>query len=429
MSPPPGVPARRAALKALIAVLDDEKPLDTAWREARLDRLEPRDAAFARLLVLTTLRRLGSIDAVIDKFVERRPVRRNMLAIHIIRIAAAELLALDGAAHAAVDSAVRLARADKTIRRLSGMVNAVCRKIATAGVQLFDEIDAARVDTPAWLWMRLVYDYGEQDAYAIAIAHRNGASLDLTARTNSDEWAARLKARSLPNGSIRLDDAGAVEALEGYSEGVWWAQDAAAAIPAAMLGDVRGKRVLDLCAAPGGKTMQLAARGAKVTALDLSEMRARRLRANLERTKLKAEVIVADALDWEPDAPFDAILLDAPCSATGTIRRHPDLPFLKSGKELTALVPLQDALLDRAFGWLVPGGRMVYAVCSLLPAEGRKRIAAFLERTPDAALDPLLADDGIGEEMIADGALRTLPCHWPEFGGLDGFYAARIIPR
>lgn len=423
----PGVAARQAALTALTAVLDDEKPLDVAWRTAKLFALDPRDAGFARLLVLTALRRLGSLDAVIDRFVQKRPVRRNMLAIHIIRLAAAELLVLKGAAHAAVDSAVRLAKAHPDSKRLSGMVNAVCRRITREGMEFFNAIEPGKTDTPAWLWMRLVHDYGEDTAQAIAAAHRAGAPLDFSAKAG--DWAERLNARVLPNGSLRLGNAGSVEALEGYGEGAWWAQDAAAALPVAMLGDVTGKRVLDLCAAPGGKTMQLAAAGAQVTALDLSEMRAKRLHENLARTGLAAEVIVADALEWEPDMPFDAVLLDAPCSATGTIRRHPDLPYLKSGKELTALVPLQDALLDRAFGWLAEGGMLVYAVCSLLPAEGHKRVAAFLERTPEAALVPLTQGDGIGENMIVEGALRTLPCHWAEEGGMDGFYAARVTRR
>lgn len=421
-----GLPAREAALTALRAVLDKEKPLDAAWAEAELSKLDPRDAGFARLLVLTTLRRLGSIDAVLDQFLRKRPVGGNAVAVHIMRLAAAELLALDGAAHAAVDNAVRLTKKQKNLGKLSGMVNAICRKVAGEGVKLFDEMDAARVDTPAWLWMRLVHDYGEEAARGIAVAHRVGAPLDLSMREDAEGWATRMAGALLPGGTVRLTDAGAVPDLPGFAEGMWWAQDAAAALPARLLGDVKGKRVLDLCAAPGGKTMQLAAAGAQVTALDLSEARIKRLLENLARTRLSVKVVAADALDWEPDAPFDAILLDAPCSATGTIRRHPDLPYLKSGKELTSLVPLQDALLDRAFGWLKPGGSMVYAVCSLLPAEGRKRIAAFLNRTEGAEMIPLMPGAGIEPEMIADGALRTLPHHWEDRGGLDGFYAALL---
>jgi len=421
-----GLPAREAALTALRTVLDKELSLDAAWREAKLTELDPRDAGFARVLVLTTLRRLGSIDAVLDRFLRKRPVGGNAVAVHIMRIAAAELLALDGAAHAAVDCAVRLTKKQKNLGKLSGMVNAVCRKVAGEGVKLFDEIDSAKVDTPAWLWMRLVHDYGEEAARGIAAAHRNGAPLDLSIRDDAPAWAERLVGALLPGETVRLADAGAVPDLLGYSDGAWWAQDAAAALPARLLGDVKGKRVLDLCAAPGGKTMQLAAAGAQVTALDLSEMRMKRLIENVTRTRLSVDIVTADALEWEPSEPFDAILLDAPCSATGTIRRHPDLPYLKSGKELTSLVPLQDALLDRAFSWLKPGGAMVYAVCSLLPAEGPKRISAFLNRQSDAEMIPVLPGGGIEAEMIVDGALRTLPHHWAERGGIDGFYAARL---
>lgn len=400
--------------------------LDAAWHDAKLSELDRRDAAFARLLVLTALRRLGSIDAVLDKFLRKRPVGGNATAVHIMRIAATELLALDGAAHAAVDSAVRLTKKNRKIAKLSGMVNAVCRKIAGEGVRLFDEIDAAKADTPAWLWMRLVHDYGEEAARAIAASHRNGAPLDLSMRDGKGALSETLGGTLLPGGTLRLDEAGAVPDLAGYKEGAWWAQDAAAALPVRLLGNVKGNRVLDLCAAPGGKTMQLAAAGAQVTALDLSKARMKRLLENLARTRLSVDVVIADALDWEPPDPFDAILLDAPCSATGTIRRHPDLPYLKSGKELTSLVPLQDVLLDRAFEWLKPGGALVYAVCSLLPAEGPKRIRAFLNRQPEAEMIPVMPGAGLDAGMIEDGALRTLPHHWAERGGMDGFYAARL---
>lgn len=423
----PGQKARHAALIALDAVLDRDQPLDLAWREAKLEKLDDRDAAFARMLVLTTLRRLGSIDAVIDRFVEKRPVGKNRLGVQIMRLAGAELLALDTAPHAAVDSAVRLAKSLPTTQRLSGMINAVCRRMAEHGTRIFDEIDCDSADTPAWLWERLKTAYGEDEARAIAAAHRNGAPLDLTPRENGAEWAEKLGGRLTPTGSIRLNAAGAVPALDGFEDGAWWVQDAAAAIPVQMLGKLRGKRVLDLCAAPGGKTMQLAAAGAKVTALDLSKARMRKMRENLLRTRLSVHVVIGDALDWEPEQQFEAILLDAPCSATGTIRRHPDLPHLKSGGALNALKPLQDALLTKAFKWLAPSGTLIFVTCSLLPEEGMQRVEAMLAAHPDARLDPLDAEaDGVPAEMIRDGALRTLPSQWPDIGGVDGFFAARI---
>ncbi len=422
----PGLDARHAALLALDAVLEKDRSLDAAWREAKIDRLKERDAGFARLLVLTTLRRLGSIDAVIDRFVAKRPVGKNRLGVQIMRIAGAELMALDGAPHAAVDTAVRLAKRLPETRRLSGMVNAVCRRLSHEGCQMFDAIDAEAVDTPAWLWERLKSAYGEPTARAIAAAHRHGARLDVMPAKDGQSWAERLGGALTPAGTVRLDG-GAVQALEGYDEGAWWVQDAAATLPARLLGDIKGKRVLDLCAAPGGKTMQLAAMGAEVTALDISNPRMRRMRENLLRTRTSVKVVIADALDWQPEGDFDAILLDAPCSATGTIRRHPDLPHLKSGAVLSALTPLQDALMGKAWDWLAPGGAMVYVTCSLLPEEGENRIAAFLATHPEARLDPIAPGQGIDPEMISEGALRTLPCHWPDIGGLDGFYAARLI--
>ena len=422
----PGLDARRAALVALDAVLESDRPLDAAWREAKVDRLQDRDAGFARLLVLTTLRRLGSIDAVIDRFVARRPVGRNRLAVQIMRIAGAELMALDGVPHAAVDTAVRLAKHLPDTRRLSGMVNAVCRRMADEGCRMFDEIDADAVDTPAWLWERLKDAHGEETARAIATAHRHGAPLDIVPARVAADWAERLGGTLTPAGTVRRGG-GAVASLEGYEEGAWWVQDAAATLPAYLLGDVRGRRILDLCAAPGGKAMQLAAMGAEVTALDISAPRMRRMRENLLRTRTGVKVVIADALDWQPDGLFDGILIDAPCSATGTIRRHPDLPHLKSGAMLASLTPLQDALMTRAWNWLAPGGAMVYATCSLLPEEGETRIASFLASHPDARLDPVEEGGGIGAEMISGGALRTLPCHWPDIGGLDGFFAARLV--
>lgn len=421
-----GLDSRHAAVIALDAVLDRDLSLDAAWREGKVDKLSDRDAGFARLLVLTTLRRLGSIDAVIDRFVAKRPVGKNRLGVQIMRIAGAELMALDGAPHAAVDTAVRLAKRLPETQRLSGMINAVCRRMSDEGCRMFDKTDAEAVDTPAWLWERLKDAYGELTARAIAAAHRNGAPLDLMPAKDAADWAVRLEGTLTPAGTVRRSG-GSVAALDGYDEGAWWVQDAAATLPARMLGDVAGKRVLDLCAAPGGKTMQLAAMGGDVTALDISTPRMRRMRENLLRTRTGVKVVIADALDWQPEGEFDAILLDAPCSATGTIRRHPDLPHLKTGSVLTSLVPLQDALMARAWQWLAPGGALVYATCSLLPEEGEARVAAFLGTHPDARLDPVLPGSAIPPEMVAEGALRSLPCHWPDIGGLDGFYAARLV--
>jgi 16S rRNA (cytosine967-C5)-methyltransferase len=256
--------------------------------------------------------------------------------------------------------------------------------------------------------------------------------LDITLRDPSDAaaWAARLEAEVLPTGSLRRPRAGQVSALPGYEAGAWWVQDAAAALPARMLAalsDLAGKRVLDLCAAPGGKTLHLAALGAQVTALDISGPRLQRLAENLARTGLQANPIAADALTWQPEGAFDAILLDAPCSATGTIRRHPDLPFLRSAADIEALTVLQATLIDRAAGWLKPGGVMVYATCSLLPAEGEAQIDAALARLPDLRAAPLPLPEGLPATVRAPhGALRLLPAIWAGRGGIDGFYIAGL---
>ena len=306
--------------------------------------------------------------------------------------------------------------------------------------------DAARLNTPAWLWQSWISAYGEDTARAIASSHLTEAPLDITPKTAADarHWAEQLAATLLPTGTLRRAVDGRIEALPGYADGVWWVQDCAAALPARLLGDVRGKRVLDLCAAPGGKTAQLAASGANVTALDISTPRMERLGANLARLSLEAEVIVADAAIWkpegEPPALFDAVLLDAPCTATGTIRRHPDIPHLKRPADIARMAALQARLLAHAADLVAPGGCLVYCTCSLQPEEGPVRVADMLAARPDLARRPILAAELAGQAswLTADGDLRTLPCHpmpsghpvgagSPLSGGLDGFYAARLV--
>ena len=412
-------------------MLDDvfarNAPLDEALA-ARLDsRLELRDRAFARHLAATTLRRLGQIDALIATFVARPLPKEAHMARNILRLGAAQLVFLETPAHAAVNETVALAGA-RGAERYKGLVNAVLRRLAADGNPRAAMQDAAKLDTPEWLWTSWRAAYGEDTARRIAEAHLAEPPLDISVNGDPAAWAARLDAEPLPTGSLRRRAGGLVTELPGYAEGAWWIQDAAAALPARLLGDVRGQRVIDLCAAPGGKTAQLAAAGARVTAVEQSKPRLVRLGENLARLKLAGDLVAADAAAWRPAAPADAVLLDAPCSATGTIRRHPDLPWRKLARDIPALAAAQLRLLANAATMLKPGGRLLYAVCSLQPEEGPAVVARFLGANSDFALEPAAPHEipGAGEFIAADGTLRTLPCHWSERGGLDGFYIARL---
>ncbi|MEM0991018.1 MAG: transcription antitermination factor NusB [Pseudomonadota bacterium] len=426
---PPGLVARRAALKLLSNVLDRRGML-----EDRAPAASGPERAEALGLADLTLRRLGQIDAVIDIFVERPPPSAGR---HILRLMAAELLFADTAAHAAVDTAVRLAQSQGATAKLGGLVNAVGRRIADAGVDLLADQDAARLNTPGWLWERLAKDWGYPATRAMAMAHMSPAPHDLTLAESADaqalagEIGATILNPALSPGSIRLPGRPQITAIPGYAQGAWWVQDAAAALPIRLIREPTGKRVLDLCAAPGGKTLQLCTTGAEVTALDASDTRMERLRQNLERTGQNAELITADALEWEPDRSFDAILLDAPCSASGTIRRHPDLPYRFERRSVSKLAKLQKRLLERALDWLKPGGTLVYATCSLFKAEGEDVLAHTLTKhAVIVELDPIHPDDAISEELIdPQGCIRTRPDLWPEQGGMDGFFAARLKRR
>jgi 16S rRNA (cytosine967-C5)-methyltransferase len=427
----PGLAARAAALHLLQAVLRRHRPLDEALAaHPGLATLAPRDRAFARLIVATALRRLGQIDAVLAGLTERPLPSRAAMAHDILRLGLCQMLFLDTPAHAAVDTAVRLAGASGAEAQ-SGLVNAVLRRVAREGRERLANLPVTR-NLPDWLWRSWTLAYGDAAAEAIAAAHLQDPPLDLSVRSEPESWAGRLGAELLPTGSLRLsrrgEDERAVADLPGYTEGAWWVQDAAAALPARLLGPVAGRGVIDLCAAPGGKTAQLACAGARVTAIDRSAGRMARLRENLARLGLGARTVVADAASWRPREPADAVLLDAPCSATGTIRRHPDIPWLKRESDLPRLTALQDRLLEAALAMTAPGGTLVYCVCSLQPEEGPSRIAALLAAGAPVRRQPIAADEigGLAEAVTPEGDLRTLPCHWPERGGLDGFYACRL---
>jgi 16S rRNA (cytosine967-C5)-methyltransferase len=416
--------ARAAALAGLVHVLRDRRPMDEGRESAGLDR---RDRAFARLLLATTLRRLGEIDALLDRCLERPLPDAATPVRDALRLGVAQLLFIETPPHAAVDSAVALVRA-LGWGGMAGLTNAVLRRIAREGRAWLGDCDAAAINTPAWLWDSWRQAYGDQTARAIAAAHLVEPPLDLSTKSDPQGWARRLGGEVLPNGTIRLTEAGPVEALPGYDDGAWWVQDVAASLPARLLGDVAGKRVVDLCAAPGGKTAQLIQAGAQVTAIDRSARRMRRLTENLARLRLGARTVVAEADAWTPDEPVDAILLDAPCSATGTIRRHPDAPYLKQPGDIAVFNATQDRLLQAAIRLLPRGATLVYAVCSLQVEEGPERIAALLASGAPARRIPIGAEelDGMADTITPEGDLRSFPFQLAERGGMDAFFAARL---
>ncbi|WP_108682386.1 16S rRNA (cytosine(967)-C(5))-methyltransferase RsmB [Methyloceanibacter sp. wino2] len=431
-----GLPARRAAADLLDAVLQKHQALDDVLgrvRNGALFDLPTRDRALARAIVGTSLRRKGQIDRVLETFLEKGLPAKAGTLYPILLSGAAQILFMNVPPHAAIDLAVRLAQWDPRAKRYDKLVNAVLRRVSEKGSAIADTLDPARVNTPDWLWQRWVRAWGEDRTSAISETQLIEPPLDLTVKSDPDVWAENLGGRVLPTGSVRLIPRGRIEELPGFDEGAWWVQDAAASIPAQLLGDVAGKRVADLCAAPGGKTAQLVAKGAAVTAVDLSKNRLARLEENLARLGLAAETVTADASQWQPDAPFDAVLLDAPCSSTGTIRRHPDVPYLKTDKDIAELAALQTRLLDNAVRLLKPGGTLVYSTCSLEPEEGEAQVAALLARTDSLRIEPMRADEPLGntEWAQSSGVLRTFPFQLqldsPEWSGMDGFFAARIV--
>lgn len=421
------VSARAVALDLTRAVLDRRHALDQALEShAELHVLAPRDRAFARLLVTTVLRRLGQIEAALARCLERPLPRKAEAARAILRLGAAQLLFLRTPAHAAVDSMVGLASTAAPPHR--ALVNAVLRRLAREGDGLLAEQDAARLNLPPWLWQSWSAAYGERNVRAIAAVLATEPPLDLSVKADDASWAERLQADRLFTGTLRRAQSGLVTELPGYAKGAWWVQDAAASLPARLFGPVRDQTVLDLCAAPGGKTAQLAAMGARVVAIDRSAPRIERLKANLERLGLSAETVIGEAETWRPSQPAAFVLLDAPCSATGTLRRHPDVAWLKSPDDVTRLTAVQDRLLDAAVAMLAPGGTLIYCTCSLQPEEGPARIAALLARHAPVSRRPIAPAEigGMDALVTPDGDLRTLPCHLAERGGLDGFYVARL---
>ena len=430
----PGLAVRLAAAQAVADVLILARPLEERGGgelESRFAGLDARDRALARSIATVSFRRLGTIRKALGRFLEKGLPKRAGALEWILIVAAAQLLFLDVPDHAAVDLAVRATRLDPGATPFAALVNAVLRNVARAKEEILAGSDPLDDDTPHWLAVRWRATYGEATARAIARAHRDEPTLDISVKSDAEGWARRLNGVVLPTGSVRLETHAPVAELDGYATGEWWVQDAAAALPARLLGAGAGMRVVDLCAAPGGKAAELAVMGAKVTAVDRSAERLKRLATNFERLRLEAEIVVSNALNFEASL-FDATLLDAPCAATGTIRRHPDVAWIKRQGDLPALVELQSRLLDKAIGLTKPGGRIVYCTCSLEPEEGEGQIAALLRRNPDVRRIPIEPQEigGLGECVNAAGELRTLPCHLagptPRQSGLDGFFAARL---
>jgi len=433
----PGLAVRKAAAKLLSAIVDAKTPLDGLIDQEhghpQYRVLDLRDRSLVRAILVTALRHRITIGRLIARRLER-PLPANAHALnHILHVAAAQILFLDIPDSAAVDLAVTHAKSDPRTARFSGLVNGVLRALVRVKDRALPAELAKNDDAPDWFSGRLAAAYGAERAKAILAAHRLEAPIDFTVKSDPKRWAELLGGIVLPTGTIRVERLPAsVTELPGFAEGEWWVQDAAASLPARLLGDISGLEVADLCAAPGGKTAQLALAGARVTAVDMSKSRLRRLATNLDRLKLEAEIIEADLLDFTPAGLFDAILLDAPCSSTGTVRRHPDIPWTKSPEDVDKLAGLQHRLLARAVQLVKPGGRIVFSNCSLDPLEGEALHAAFLAEGHGVVDDPVRPGEVAGADSFVTmhGTLRTTPADMdlgsPSLSGMDGFFSARM---
>ncbi|HEV7309561.1 RsmB/NOP family class I SAM-dependent RNA methyltransferase [Ensifer sp.] len=432
----PGMKARQAAAKILAAVVDRKTSLDgmldhehgnPAYRE-----LNDADRALVRAILNSALRHLPRIQAAINSLLQT-PLPEGARALdHVLAVAAAQIFYLDVPDHSAVDIAVEQAQADPRNRRFANLVNAVLRRLSREKDAL---LEATR-DVPAmpeWFYQRLVSHYGRELAEQIAEAQLTPAAIDLSVKSDAATWAERLGGTVLPTGSVRLGEfSGSIPSLAGFDDGVWWVQDAAASIPARLFGNLAGKRIVDLCAAPGGKTAQLILAGAEVTALDQSGSRLRRLKGNLKRLDLDAETKEVNMADFQPETLFDAALLDAPCSSTGTTRRHPDVLWTKGPEDIKKLADLQERLLRHALTVVKPGGTVVFSNCSLDPLEGEEVVARVVDGGDAFERVPIAPEDwpGLENAITPRGEMRTTPAMLtldpPYASGLDGFYAAVI---
>jgi 16S rRNA (cytosine967-C5)-methyltransferase len=425
-----GLSARQAAYRILNDILFRRMGLDDAVaRCGAFEKLAARDRAFVRLLVSIVLKRAREMDMILQSLLtEPIDKLRPPQLVNVFRLGMAQIAFLDTPPHAAVDTSVELAEAEGA-KHFKPLVNAVLRRLAREGYPHPDPRDAGRIATPAWMWNAWVRDYGEDHAALIAAANLNEAPIDFSVKHHPEQWAETLEAELLPTGSLRKKTGGFIPELPGFTQGMWWIQNAAAALPAQLFGDLKGKTAIDLCAAPGGKTAQLAATGAKVVAVDRSAQRMERLKENMQRLNFSVEIRAADGASFQPGEPADAVLLDAPCTATGTIRHQPDVLQLKEEADQTRLIETQRRLMLNALRMLKPGGVLVYCTCSLQKAEGEYQTDWLLAQGPGLALSPIRPGEipGIDEMITSRGELRILPTHWAEVGGMDGFYAARFL--
>lgn len=424
--------ARSLALNVIERVLRADAQVDAALDNALAQsQLDTRDKAFTTLLAMGTLRQVRLIDALLKQYLQSSLAEKGADYVQdVLRMGVAQLLFLDVPAHAAVHSSVELVKQSK-FKGFAKLVNGVLQSVGRTGKEKLAQMDVARITTPDWLWKRWVRDWDEPTTRRIAEWNLKEPQLDITVKSDPEGWAEKLGGKVLPNGTVRLEEKGIISQLEGFKDGEWWVQDVAASIPARLLGNLTGKKVLDLCAAPGGKTAQLVVAGGDVKAVDKSPARLRRVGDNLKRLNLKAHIESADIMQWQPKEQYDAILLDAPCSATGTIRRHPDVVSRKGEKDIRELAELQRHMLLRALGWLKKGGTLVYCTCSLETDEGEAHIRPVLAAHPDVKLVPVTLGEvgGIDGIVSPEGYIRTHPYDMEAFGGMDGFFAAKFVKK
>ncbi len=426
-----GLAARQAAFSLLNDIFFRRRSFDEAMAGTRgFGDLPARDRAFVRLLVVTVLKRARQMDAMLAHFLhEPFDALKPANLINVFRLGIAQLAFLGTPQHAAVNTTVELAAAEG-IAHQKALVNAVMRRLAREGLPEMTDRDAGKFNTPEWLWNEWMKDYGVETALDIAAANLGDASLDISVKGDPARWAENLGASVLPTGTLRKPVGGFIPDMPGYKDGAWWIQNAAAALPAKLLGDIKGKTVVDLCSAPGGKTAQLACAGAKVAAVDRSAQRMVRLKENMQRLHCEdVETVIADGATWKPSASVDAVLLDAPCTATGTIRHQPDILHLKEPKDQEKLVALQRRLLLNAVGMLKSGGTLIYCTCSLQKAEGENQAEWALSQGLSLQRAPVTHNEipELAEMMTEHGEIRCLPSHWKDFNGIDGFFVARFV--